>query len=67
MIYSFTFEGENTDGDLLTDYFELEGMESFKEACEFAEKEAIQMLEDECGGHIDIFDGDGKFINDVEV
>jgi len=66
-VYGFAFEGENVDGDLLTDYVEFENVESFKDACELAELEATNMLKAENGGHIDIFDTDGQFINDVEV
>lgn len=67
MVYSFILEGENIDGDILTSCIEFENVESFKDACELAELEAIHMLEAEEGGHIDIFDIDGKFINDIEV
>ena len=67
MTYSFILEGENIDGDILTSCVEFENVESFKDACELAELEAIHMLESEEGGHIDIFDIDGNFINDVEV
>ena len=65
--YSFILEGENVDGDFLQSCVEFENVESFKDACELANKEAIDMLKFENGGHIDIFDIDGKFINDVEI
>jgi len=65
--YSFILEGENVDGDFLQSCVEFENAESFKDACELANKEAVNMLKFENGGHIDIFDIDGKFINDVEI
>ena len=67
MIYSFILEGENIDGDLITIELEYNNYESFSKACDAVENDAISILEDEYGGHIDIFDIDGKFINDVEV
>jgi hypothetical protein len=67
LVYSFILEGENVDGDLLSECVEFENVESFKEACELAEKEAENLLKFENGGHIDIFDIDGVFLSDVEV
>ena len=65
--YSFVLEGENVDGDLLSFAFEYENFENFLDACNAVENDAISILEDENGGHIDIYDMNGKFINDVEV
>lgn len=65
MIYIFVFESENIDGDILTSCVEFESAD-FKDACETAEVYASTRLEIE-GGHMDIYDVDGKFINDVEV
>ena len=66
-IYGFVLEGENVDGDLLSFEFEYENFENFLDACNAVENDAVNILKDENGGHIDIFDMDGKFINDVEV
>ena len=67
MVYSFILEGENIDGDLIAFELEYNNYESFSKACNAVEGDAISILEDEHGGHIDIFNIDGKFINDVEV
>ena len=67
LIYSFVLEGENIDGDLISECVEFENVESFNDACELAEKEAENLLKFEGGGHIDIFDIDGLFLSDVEV
>lgn len=66
MIYTFVFEGENIDGDILTSCVEFESAD-FKDACESAEVYASTSLEIEGGGHMDIYDVNGEFINDVEV
>lgn len=66
-VYSFVLEGENVDGDLLDFEFEYENFENFLDACNAVENDAVSILEDENGGHIDIFDMNGKFITDVEV
>ena len=66
-VYGFILEGENVDGDFLDFCFEYENFENFLDACNAIEKDAVSILEGENGGHIDIFDMDGKFINDVEV
>ena len=67
MTYSFILEGENIDGDLIAIELEYNNYESFSKACDAVENDAISILEDEYGGHVDIFDIDGNFINDVEV
>lgn len=64
--YGFVFEGENNDGDLINmPYYEFEA-NSRKEAQNAAIQEAMHILDDYDGGHIDIFDEDGIFICDVE-
>ena len=67
MIYSFVLEGENVDGDLINYSFDIEDADSPQQALTIVEQMAINILEGEDGGHIDIFDIDGNFINDVEV
>lgn len=66
MTYFFVLEGENIDGDLIAIELEYNNYESFSKACNAVENDAISILEDENGGHIDIY-MNGKFINDVEV
>ena len=66
-VYGFVLEGENVDGDLLSFEFEYENFENFLDACNAVENDAVNILENENGGHIDIFDMNGKFITDVEV
>ena len=67
MNVTFWFEGENIDGDFLQSAIEFENVESFNDACKLAEKEAIRVLRFNGGGHMDILDEQGTFINDVEV
>lgn len=66
-VYDFIFEGENVDGDLITEYICFKNAENEKDALTLAEKEAIDILKYVNGGHIDIFDINGKFLVDVEV
>ena len=65
--FSFVLEGENVNGDFLQFEYTFENAESFSDACNFAENTAVQILESENGGHLDIFNEEGMFINDVEV
>ena len=67
MNVTFLFEGENVDGDFLQSEYTFENVESFSDACKLAENTAVQILESENGGHLDIFNEEGMFINDVEV
>ena len=66
MFYHFFLEGENIDGDLIVEFFEVETTNEI-EALAMAKKVAIAILEDENGGHIDIFNEDGIFVVDVEI
>ena len=65
--YSFVLEGENIDGDLIIYSFDIEDADSSQQALTIVEQMAINILEYDGGGHIDIIDIDGKFLNDVEV
>ena len=67
MNYSFILEGENIDGDFLQEEWEFENVESFYDACVLVEQEAEKLLKENGGGHIDIFDVEGNFINDIEI
>ena len=67
MSYFFILEGENIDGDFLQEEWEFENVESFGDACELVKQGAERLLKENGGGHIDIFDIDGKFVNDVEI
>jgi len=66
-VHSFIIEGENINGDLIRYPFNIEDADSFQQALTIVEQMAINILEEEDGGHIDIFDIDGEFIKDVEV
>ncbi len=65
--FSFVLEGENVNGDFLQFEYTFENAESFSDACNLAEDTAVKILESEDGGHLDIYDNEGKFLNDVEV
>lgn len=67
MFYHFLLEGENIDGDLITEFVEFENFENEANALRTAEKEAESILKHEGGGHIDIFNESGEFVIDVEV
>jgi len=65
--YSFFLEGENINGDLLRYSFDIEDADSSQQALTIVEQMAINILEYEGGGHIDITDINGKFLNDVKL
>ena len=64
--YSFIYEGEDINGDYIEYGITFENAESYKDACELAENDAVNTLKD-CGGHLDIYDEDSNYIASVEV
>ena len=66
MFYEFMLEGETVEGDLIVESFTTEASSQF-DAYDQSRARAIEILDELDGGHIDIFDEDGVFINDVEV
>ncbi len=55
----FFIAGEDIDGEIYE-------FESYAKTLEDCRKECQEYLETLDGGHFDIFDADGKFIDDVE-
>lgn len=66
MIFNFEIAGESDADDFICERWEYENMESLTDALGKAENDAMELLEDFGGGHIDIFNEDGKFLSDVE-
>ncbi len=77
MCFEFLIEGETIDGDLICEtwgyprIYETWGynikIENQTDALKRAEEDAIALLGILGGGHVDIFNLDYKFLNDVEV
>lgn len=67
MTFNFEIAGESIADDFICERWDYENMESLTDALEMAENDAMELLEDFGGGHIDIFNEDGKFLSDVEV
>ena len=67
MIYSFLFKGKNNNSNFFTTFVDFENIKSFKDACIMANKEAIKILKFKNGGTINIFDINGKFINNIKM
>lgn len=67
MTFNFELTGESIAGDFICESWGYENAESLTDALEMAESDAIKLLKDFGGGHIDIFNEDDKFLSDVEV
>ena len=65
--FSFILEGENVNGDFLQFEYTFENAESFSDVCNLVEDAAIEILESEDGGHLDIYKDGNTFITSVEV
>ena len=67
MIFSFDITGESIADDFICENWSYENAENSADALKMAENDAIKLLEELGGGHIDIFNEESEFLNDVEV